>query len=172
MTQVEGRLRKGPVLQVLKYETERQPGSLGSSVLGYNDAFAKLHPVLRQWRAKRAASPAGAVPVPYLVSADVSRAFDNVDADRIIGIVEPMLCSQQYLIIKHMEVKHASLAAHLQRHSVSLPCGLISTCQALLQSASCWTGTLHGLASACLWVKTPSGRCTASTLSPPLLWVQ
>ncbi|BDA46320.1 probable telomerase reverse transcriptase [Coccomyxa sp. Obi] len=93
--------------KVLKFETERQPGSLGSSVLGYNDAFAKLHPVLRQWRAKRAASP-GAAPMPYLVSADVSRAFDNVDADKLINIVEPMLRSQEYLIVKHMEVMPAN----------------------------------------------------------------
>ncbi len=96
-------MRKGSALQVLKFETERQPGSLGSSVLGYNDTFAKLHPVLRQWRAKRTASP-GAALVPYLVSADVSRAFDNVDAGKLIGIVEPLLRSQEYLIIKHMEV--------------------------------------------------------------------
>lgn len=111
MYSIEGRSRKGWALQVLKFETERQPGSLGSSVLGYNDAFAKLHPVLRQWRAKRAASPGGAVPVPYLVSADVSRAFDNVDANKLIDIVEPMLRSQEYLIVKHIEVQCLTLTA-------------------------------------------------------------
>ncbi len=108
--------------QVLKFEAERQPSRLGSSVLGYNDAFAKLHPVLRQWRAKRAGC-AGAAPVPYLVSADVSRAFDHVNADKLIDIVEPMLRSQEYLIIKHVEVNTFP----------SLPCGHV----ALFSCISC-----------------------------------
>jgi hypothetical protein len=108
---------------VLKFEAERQPGRLGSSVLGYNDAFAKLHPVLRQWRAKRAGCGRTA-PVPYIVSADVSRAFDHVNADKLIDIVEPMLRSQEYLIIKHVEVRNALLSQIWVISMVSLQIGL------------------------------------------------
>lgn len=42
--------------------------------------------------------------VPYIVSVDVSRAFDNVDADLLLGIVEPLLRSPEYLIIQYIEV--------------------------------------------------------------------
>ena len=166
-------------LQVLKYETARQPHILGGSVFGYNDAYRRLHTFLRQWRAARAGSPhssstplyasspvpqpshrqmpdspitqqlqmssdtaevdTAAVPedsapgivqhggkrtlptaavgmaddgeegpggrtVPYIVSVDVSRAFDNVDAALLLGIVEPLMRSPEYLIIKYTEV--------------------------------------------------------------------
>lgn len=166
-------------LQVLKYETVRQPHALGGSVFGYNDAYKRLHAFLRKWRAaqpgpphscdnpRRASSPvpqlsncpmpaspitqqpqmssdtaevdtaaapesvlpvhkrqggrhtlptaaagmaggggqkAGVCAVPYIVSVDVSRAFDNVDADLLLGIVEPLLRSPEYLIIQYTEV--------------------------------------------------------------------
>lgn len=48
---------------------------------------------------------AGERVVPYIVSVDVSRAFDNVDAEVLLGIVEPLLCCPEYLIVKYTEVK-------------------------------------------------------------------
>lgn len=119
---------------MLKFEAERQPGRLGSSVLGYNDAFAKLHPVLRQWRAKRAGC-GGTAPVPYIVSADVSRAFDHVNADKLIDIVEPMLRSQEYLIIKHVEVRNALLSQIWVISMVSLQISLEVSLHGCLQVA-------------------------------------
>lgn len=163
-------------LQVLKYETARQPHILGGSVFGYNDAYKRLHTFLRQWRAAQAGPPhssstpldvsssnpqpshrpmpgspitqqpqmlsesaamdtaavaeesapvhilrggkcalataavssgdreAGDCAVPYIVSVDVSRAFDNVDASLLLSIVEPLMRSPEYLIIKYTEV--------------------------------------------------------------------
>ena len=41
---------------------------------------------------------------PYIVSVDVSRAFDNIDAGMLSGIIEPLLRSPEYLIIKYSEV--------------------------------------------------------------------
>ncbi len=54
--------------------------------------------------AERAVKDAGGRAVPYIVSVDVSRAFDNVDADLLLGIVEPLLRSPEYLILKYTEV--------------------------------------------------------------------
>ena len=47
---------------------------------------------------------AGERAVPYIVSVDVSRAFDNVDANVLLGIAEPLMRSPEYLIIKYTEV--------------------------------------------------------------------
>lgn len=47
---------------------------------------------------------AGVRAMPYIVIVDVSRAFDNVDADLLLGIVEPLLRSPEYLIIQYTEV--------------------------------------------------------------------
>lgn len=131
---------------MLKYETKRQPGTLGGSVFGYNDAYKRLHPFLKQWRLAQAAaacnkdpqilrdpecqdpaspctqnpdsvdrkqdklsdgSMAGAQQAehggPYIVSIDVSRAFDNIDAKKLLRLVEPLFQSQEYLIVKYAE---------------------------------------------------------------------
>lgn len=136
---------------MLKYETKRQPSTLGGSVFGYNDAYKRLHPFLKQWRLAQAAvlrnqdlqlpnsplcqlsdSPLTQAPgdmvweqqegrlncqtkaaatqqaehgKPYIVSIDVSRAFDNIDAGKLLRIVEPLFQSQEYLIVKYAEVR-------------------------------------------------------------------
>lgn len=100
-------------MQVLKYEMDRQPYALGSSVFGYNDAYAKLHPALRKWRAGRTSCGSGgcgggSLPAMHIVSADVSRAFDCVDAGKLLEIVEPLFRSPEYLIVKHFEVTKSS----------------------------------------------------------------
>ena len=42
--------------------------------------------------------------MPYIVSIDVSRAFDNIDAEKLLRVVEPLFKSQEYLIVKYAEV--------------------------------------------------------------------
>jgi hypothetical protein len=36
----------------------------------------------------------------YMVSVDVSRAFDSIDIDRLLGIVEPAIKSSSYTMIR------------------------------------------------------------------------
>ena len=48
---------------------------------------------------------AGAPPAPYLVSFDVSRAFDCVDVTRLLDLVEPLLGQRDYLLVKYVEVR-------------------------------------------------------------------
>lgn len=43
-------------------------------------------------------------PPPGAVSADVSRAFDGVDIPLLLGLVEPLLRHEQYLVLKYWEV--------------------------------------------------------------------
>jgi hypothetical protein len=61
-------------LQALKAEVAARPGLLQASVFGYDDILKQLHPFLRSWRAAAAVDPGLQ---PYLVCADVSRAFDS-----------------------------------------------------------------------------------------------
>ncbi|KAL4860163.1 Telomerase reverse transcriptase [Chlorella vulgaris] len=94
------------VYQVLRFEASRNPELLGASVFGYNDAYCKLHPFLRKWRAAAEAEAAGggALLQPFLVSVDVSRAFDSVDIQLLLSLVEPLLRHEQYLVLKYWEV--------------------------------------------------------------------
>jgi len=55
-------------------------------------------------------SNTAACTAPYIVSVDVSRAFDNIDASMLLGIIEPLLHSPEYLVIKYSEVSSVSAA--------------------------------------------------------------
>ena len=88
--------------QVLKHETKAQPATLGSSVMGYDDIYARYEPFLQLWRTLGAAG--GEPPQAYIVTVDVSKAFDAVDVELLLQIIEPLLASPQYLVVKYAEV--------------------------------------------------------------------
>jgi hypothetical protein len=102
--------------QVLKFEAAAQPGALGGSVFGHNDAYCRLQPFIRKWRAAAAAAAGAAGPsgrpaqpapacsiMPWVVSVEVTRAFDHVDIGLLLGLVEPLLRHQAYLVVKYNE---------------------------------------------------------------------
>ncbi|KAL4423217.1 hypothetical protein ABPG77_000009 [Micractinium sp. CCAP 211/92] len=93
------------VYQVLRYEASCQPHLLGSSVFGYNDAFCKLQPFLRKWRAAAsAAATTGDTLRPLIASVDITRAFDHVSVPLLLSLVEPLLQREQYAVLKYSEV--------------------------------------------------------------------
>ena len=94
--------------QVIRFETQRDKQSLGCSVFGYSDAYAKLAPVLRRYQEQRRSCRGDLAQLPqlFLVSADVSQAYDSIHVDKLLNITEPLLKSPHYLILKHAEVFH------------------------------------------------------------------
>ncbi len=46
----------------------------------------------------------GSAPFLPTVSVDVSRAFDSVDIQLLLSLVEPLLRHEQYLVLKYWEV--------------------------------------------------------------------
>ncbi|PSC73504.1 telomerase reverse transcriptase [Micractinium conductrix] len=93
------------VYQVLRHEASTQPHLLGASVFGYNDAYCKLRPWLRKWRAAAEAAAAGGDTLrPLIVSVDVTRAFDSVSIPLLLSLVEPLLRHDSYLVLKYSEV--------------------------------------------------------------------
>ncbi|KAH7621700.1 putative Telomerase reverse transcriptase [Nannochloris sp. 'desiccata'] len=123
----------GGVHQILKLEASRQPAAFGASVFGYNDTYCKLQPYIRTWKAAAAAAAAGggggknnkqqkalflaehpshskpSLPppsylMPYIVSVDVSRAFDHVDVATLLDLVTQLLQSEKYLVVKYSEI--------------------------------------------------------------------
>ena len=89
--------------QALKYELQQQPALLGSSVFGYDDIYRAYHPFVQQWR--QAAQPDGSTPLePFLVTVDVSKAFDGININRLLQIARPVLRNLEYLMVKYAEV--------------------------------------------------------------------
>ena len=93
--------------QVIKYESQRNRGTLGCSVFGYSDAYLRLRPLLRRFQQlRRSCKDPGQAPQLHLISADVSQAYDSIDISKLMSIVEPLLKSPHYLIMKHTEVSY------------------------------------------------------------------
>jgi hypothetical protein len=62
------------LLQALRCEVLARPGLLGGSVFGLDDVARLLHPFLRRFRAAQADDPSLK---PFIISADVRKAFDS-----------------------------------------------------------------------------------------------
>ena len=70
------------------------------------------HTVLVHTASLSSTGPAGAPPpAPYIVSFDVSRAFDSVNLSRLLDLVEPLLRQREYLLVKYVEVCTIVVAA-------------------------------------------------------------
>lgn len=78
-------------------------------MFGYDDVHAALHAHRRSWRpAQGGGSSNGPAPRPYIVSVDVARAFESVDTRVVMALVEGLLRSPSYMIIKFSEVRRCS----------------------------------------------------------------
>ncbi|WIA23695.1 hypothetical protein OEZ85_000387 [Tetradesmus obliquus] len=93
--------RKPPAFQALRCEVLARPGLLGSSVFGLDDVARLLHPFLRRFRAAQAADPGL---VPYIISADVRKAFDSVSIPRLLNLVQPLISSPCYSLLRYATV--------------------------------------------------------------------
>lgn len=89
-------------MKVLRYEVQRQQRHvLGSSALDYNDIYSKLQPFLRQWKAS---CQQGRELHPYIVSCDLSSAFNQVQISCIMKVVKALLKNSEYVIPRYAAV--------------------------------------------------------------------
>jgi len=126
-------LKFGPInqrlkltLRVLQCEARRQPEAFGSSTYGFNDIFCRYKPFVRQWKADRmkslqqGADPADLEP-PHAVCVDVSKAFDNVDVETLLGICSDLLTAEKYTILKFTEIMTMMGNVRVNHRSVAVP---------------------------------------------------
>lgn len=128
-------------LKALKSEVSERPALLEAAVFGYDDIYKQYAPFVKQWRAARtaaaastaaAAAAAGGAPAgsfqappplqPYVVSVDVSRAFDSVNIPRLLQLVEPLFRRPEYLMVRYSEVTPALGPKGVRtRHRMAVP---------------------------------------------------
>ncbi len=126
-------LKFGPInqrlkltLRVLQCEAQRQPEAFGSSTYGFNDIFCRYKPFVRRWQADRVKAiqlgrgPADLEP-PYAVCVDVSKAFDNVDVETLLGICSELLTAEKYTILKFTEIMTVMGNVKVNHRSVAVP---------------------------------------------------
>lgn len=126
-------LKFGPInqrlkltLSVLQCEARRQPEAFGSSTYGFNDIFCRYKPFVRKWRADRVkALQQGVDPAnlefPHVVCVDVSKAFDNVDVETLLGICSELLTAEKYTILKFTEIMTIMGNVKVNHRSVAVP---------------------------------------------------
>ncbi|KAK4256365.1 hypothetical protein QN277_009241 [Acacia crassicarpa] len=84
---------------VLKDIQFREPEKLGSSVFDYNDVYKKLCQFFIGLKE-------GSKPLPdfYIVTSDVLKAFDSVDQDKLLSVLNDILPKREYVLKQYDQV--------------------------------------------------------------------
>jgi telomerase reverse transcriptase len=84
---------------ILKTIKVQNPNLIGSSVFDYNDVYQKLHDFISKVKAGTFS-----MPEVYVVVADVSKAFDCIDQDKLLKIMEGILQNDEYVVGNYRKV--------------------------------------------------------------------
>lgn len=84
------------VLRSLKLKV---PEKLGSTVSDYNDVYRKLYPFLLDLK-----NGGSVMPDVYIVVADVVKAFDSVNQDKLLSIMKDLITEPVYILSKSCEI--------------------------------------------------------------------
>ncbi|XVF00145.1 hypothetical protein REPUB_Repub03eG0259900 [Reevesia pubescens] len=76
---------------VLKGLLLKEPEKLGSSVFDYNDVYRKLCPFVTTLK-----NASTTMPGVFVVVGDVSKAFDSIDQDKLLSMMEDVIVEDQY----------------------------------------------------------------------------
>ncbi|XP_059649106.1 telomerase reverse transcriptase [Cornus florida] len=100
---------------VLKGLQMKEPGKLGSSVFNYNDVYRKLCPFFSVLK-----SGSNTVPSVFFVVADVSKAFDSVNQDKLLSVMKNVIPNGQYLLKKSHHVVCGKKSLWVQQKLISM----------------------------------------------------
>ncbi|KAH6796056.1 hypothetical protein C2S51_037042 [Perilla frutescens var. frutescens] len=84
---------------VLKGLREKEPGKLGSSVFDYNDVYKKLVPFLLYLK-----KGSTNMPNVFMVVSDVSKAFDSVNHDKLLSVMNDVIFEDEFTLEKFTQV--------------------------------------------------------------------
>ncbi|XP_073010846.1 telomerase reverse transcriptase isoform X5 [Typha latifolia] len=84
------------ILKKIKFD---HPQLLGSTVFDYNDVYKKMHQFLSKVKTR-----AKMMPQVFIVVADVSKAFDSIDQDMLMKIMEDVIENGEYVVRKYRQI--------------------------------------------------------------------
>ncbi|CAI9103096.1 OLC1v1001530C2 [Oldenlandia corymbosa var. corymbosa] len=84
---------------VLKGIQLKEPEKLGSSVFDYTDVYKRFVPFVNSL--KRGSST---MPAVYVIVSDVSKAFDSIDQNRLLNVMEDVISLDAYPLSKSLQV--------------------------------------------------------------------
>nr|XP_017232034.1 PREDICTED: telomerase reverse transcriptase-like [Daucus carota subsp. sativus] len=113
---------------VLKAIHLKRPERLGYSVFDYNDVHRKLISFLSVLK-----RGSGIMPRLFIVVADVSKAYESVNQDKLLSVMEDFFSSDKYLLEKFHRVVCTKKSLRVSEHIIS---GLQDTSAGLRKSMS------------------------------------
>nr|XP_009765712.1 PREDICTED: telomerase reverse transcriptase isoform X2 [Nicotiana sylvestris] len=84
---------------VLKHIVVNEPERLGSSVFDYNDAYKRLLPFLSLLKSGFSVKPG-----VFIIVSDVEKAFDSVDQDKLLSVLDDLNLEEEYFLSKVVQV--------------------------------------------------------------------
>ncbi|MCD7456703.1 hypothetical protein HAX54_032814 [Datura stramonium] len=84
---------------VLKCIVAKEPERLGSSVFDYSDVYKRLVPFLSNLKSGLSVKPG-----VFIIVSDVKRAFDSVDQDKLLSVLDDLNLEDEYFLSKVVQV--------------------------------------------------------------------
>ncbi|CAN1344024.1 Telomerase reverse transcriptase [Linum perenne] len=109
---------------VLRGILSKEPEKFGSSVFDYNDIYKKLCPFIISL--KRASI---SLPDVFIVVSDVSKAFDSVNQDKLLSIMNEVLSSNLYCLKQAKQVVCTKKAFWVQERSTLSDPNIATDCK-------------------------------------------
>lgn len=99
---------------VLKAIHLKRPERLGYSVFDYNDVYRKLCSFLSVLK-----RGSGIIPALFVVVADVSKAYESVNQDKLLSVMKDFFSSDKYLLEKFHRVACTKKSLKVSEHIIS-----------------------------------------------------
>ncbi|KAF7844366.1 telomerase reverse transcriptase [Senna tora] len=96
---------------ILKDIQFKEPEKLGSSVFDYNDVYKKIGQFLIGLKEGSKSKPNF-----YIVISDVLKAFDSVDQDKLLDVMNEVLPKREYLLKQHDQVVCKKKSLWVRKH--------------------------------------------------------
>nr|GMC72337.1 telomerase reverse transcriptase isoform X1 [Ipomoea batatas] len=96
---------------VLKGIQTKEPAKLGSSVFNYNDVYNKLVPFLLILKNGSATAPD-----VFIIVSDVAKAFDSINQDKLLTVMEDFISDNDYILAKTIEVVCTKKSLWINQH--------------------------------------------------------
>ncbi|KJE96616.1 hypothetical protein CAOG_06915 [Capsaspora owczarzaki ATCC 30864] len=89
------------LFHVLTFEKNRNPAPLGASLFGIDDIYPRLLPFVNHWIGQGRQSEI------YFVSLDIQSAFDTVNHDKLLAVMDGVLQEDEYMMRRFVSVVSA-----------------------------------------------------------------
>ncbi|XP_073129217.1 telomerase reverse transcriptase isoform X2 [Henckelia pumila] len=106
---------------VLKGIQTMEPEKLGSSVFDYNDVHRKLVPFLFSLK-----NGPARMPCVFLVVSDVSKAFDSLNQDKLLDIMNDVMLYDEFTLEKYIQVICTKNSLKVHQHPVLAQQGVVA----------------------------------------------